>query len=162
MKSIAKRLTTAAVALFAVAVSLPETRAANVTLDGYGSYGIKGKESYYPKAPTQSGRYNSLGRDYYHKATYKMDFVTNNSKAGSGSLSFELWAMPYYGATSGTVLMTRGLDPLVGGAFAKKVTRQGLAVSLGKKKVPELNLFEYTNKGWKSRDHLTFTGKAFL
>lgn len=162
MKSTAKRLTTAAVALFAVAASIPVAHAANVTLDGYGSYGIKGKEAYYPKAPQQSGRYSNLGKRYYHKATYKMDFVTNNSKAGSGSLSFELWAMPYYGATSGVVLMTRGLNPLVGGAYAKNVTRQGLAVSLDKKKVPELNLFEYTNKGWQSRDHLTFTGKAFL
>ena len=162
MKSITKRLTTAIFALSAVVLSIPETRAADVRLEGYGDYALKDGDAFFNRAPKQGGRYRSLGRDYYHKAEIHMDFISNLSRSGSGSLSFELWAMPYYGATSGIVLMTRGISPLRGGRSFDGVTTNGYAVSLDERKFPELNLWEYTRKGWRNRDHLTFEDDDYL
>ena len=112
--------------------------------------------------PNQSGRYASLGSDYYHKATIGSRWITNHSNSKSGDLSFELWAMRYYGATSGIVLMTRGLNPLYGGSYYSRVERSGHAVFLDRFRFPELDLWEFTRNGWKWRDALTFTKKDLL
>lgn len=162
MKSIVKRLTTGALVLSTIALSAPQIRAADVQLEGYGDYILNDRESFFPRAPKQSGRYRSLDRDYYHKAEIRMEYISNLSRSGSGSLSFELWAMPYYGATSGIVLMTRGIGPLRGGRSIEDASGTGYAVSLGAKRFPEFNLWEYTRNGWKNRSHLTFEDKDYL
>ncbi len=162
MKSTIKRLTMAALAFSAVASSTPETNAADIRLEGYGDYVINNREAFFPTPPKQSGRYRNLGRDYYHKTQIQMEYISNLSRTSSGSMSFELWAMPYYDATSGIVLMTRGVDPLRGGRSIEGASTTGYAVSLGKKRFPEFNLWEYTRNGWINRDHLTFDFKDYL
>lgn len=162
MKSIIKRLTTAALALSAVALSIPEIYAADVRLEGLAGYAFNSSDAFFNRAPKQTGRYKSLGSDYYHKAEISSEFISNLSGSRSGSLSFELWAMSYYGATSGVVLMTRGVSSLRGGRSFDDVTAYGNAVSLDERKFPELNLWEYTRSGWRNRDHLTFQDDDYL
>ena len=77
-------------------------------------------------------------------------------------MSFELCALNYYGATSGPVLMTYGLDPLKAGFQYSNVSAFGKAVSLNKRKYPEFELYEFTNKGWVWRDLLKFSSKTLL
>ena len=156
MKSIVKSLTAAAVALSAIALSTFEVRAADVRLEGYGEYFLNSNDAFFNRAPKQSGRYRRLERDYYRKTEIQIDLISNLSRTGSGSLSFELWAMPYYGATSGIVMMTRGLSPLRGRRSYEDVSVRGYALSLGEEKIPEFNLWEYTRRGWRNRSHLTF------
>jgi hypothetical protein len=162
MKSIIKRLTTATAALFAVATILPEAQATKVTLEGYGSYKLAGSDGYFDNPPVQGGRYNSLGRDYYHRAVIKMDYITNKSRTRSGDMSFELWGMAYYDATTGLVLMTRGINPVRGKRNIRAIREEGYAVSINEFRFPELDLYEYTSSGWIARDHLTFSKKAKL
>lgn len=162
MKAIISKLIAPAVALVAAAALVQESHATNVTLDGYGYYALGTKVTYYGKAPAQSGRYKSLGSDYYHKVSYTMDYITNRSNKGSGSLSYEFWAMPFYGSTSGIILMTRGLQPMAAGLSVKSLTKSGLGVFLDTRRFPEMSLWEYTSKGWKFRDALSFTRKIWL
>lgn len=162
MRSLVKKLTTSAVALCAIAVSVPEIQAAKVTLDGYGYYALRKKVTYYQSPPAQSGRYKSLGSDYYHKLSYQMDFITNRSNSGSGSLSYEFWAMPYLGATSGIIIMTRKLKPFEPHASFKNIEKEGLGIYIDRRRFPEMNLWEYTRKGWKFRDALSFTRSTWL
>ncbi len=162
MKSLVQKLTTAAAAALALALSMPEANAAKITLDGYGYYALKTKVTYYGSAPKQSGRYSTLGSDYYHKLAYRMDFLTNRSNSSSGSLSYEFWAMPYYGATTGIVLLTRSVQPMRAQQSIKNASKEGLGVFLDARKFPEMNIWEYTRKGWKFRDALSFTRKIRL
>jgi hypothetical protein len=155
-------LTTAAVALFAVAASIPEAQATRVTLDGVGYRTLSTSYRYYRYAPEQTGRYESLGADYYRNAEIGIRRITNRGTRRSGSMSFELWAMPYYGATSGIVLMTNGVDPLRAGFRYNDVAGIGKAVFLDRRRFPELDLFEYTSNGWKWRDALTFSNSTRL
>lgn len=162
MKSLVLKFTTTAAAVLAFAAVSPFVNAAKVTLDGFGSYTLFKKVTYYNKPPVQSGRYNSLGSDYYHNISYSMDFITNRSNGRSGTLSFEYWAMQYYGSDTGIVLMTRSINPMAGGQSIKDLYRTGNAVYLDRKRFPELNLWEYTSNGWKYRDSLSFTNKVYL
>ena len=162
MKSTIHKLTTSAVALFAAAAAIPEAHAAKLTLDGTGYCTISGSEAYYPNGRLQSGRYTNLGADYYHTAVIGIKAITNHSSTRSGSMSFELWAMPYYGSTTGIVLMTKGLDTLKGGFHFSDVTVSRKAISLNARRFPELDLFEYTSNGWKWKDSLTFSTKTLL
>jgi len=162
MKSIIPRLTTAIIALFTAVVSIPEAQATKLTLGGSGYYNLGARETYYSGGRPQSGRYKNLGAGYYHSAEIGMQQITNRSGNRSGSMSFELWAMPYYDATSGPVLMTYGLDPLKAGFHYSAVTAYGKAVSLNKRRYPEFELYEYTSKGWKWRDLLQFSSKTLL
>ncbi|MEO7100706.1 MAG: hypothetical protein ABI162_15195 [Luteolibacter sp.] len=162
MKSTIHKLTTSAFALFAAAAAIPEAHAAKLTLDGTGYCTIPGSEAYYPGGRLQSGRYTNLGADYYHTATIGIKAITNHSSTRSGSMSFELWAMRYYGATTGIVLMTEGLDTLKGGFHFSNVTVSHKAISLNVRRFPELDLFEYTSNGWKWKDVLTFSTKTLL
>lgn len=141
---------------------VPEADAADVRLDGYGFYSYSSKVRYYGKGKKQGGRYSNLGADYYSSTRNGMDFLTNHSKSKSGSLSFEFWGMPYYGATSGVVLMTRGVNPLNGGRSIKNFRNSGYAVFLDEDRYPELSLWEFTRQGWKFRDALSFTTKDRL
>lgn len=162
MKSITHFLTTA-IAATAVFTLSPEAKATDITLDGYGFYKIANKMKYYKNpGPAQSGRYGRLGKGYYHKTTYAFDFITNRDGKRSGDLSFEFWAMPYYGATSGPILMTRGKNPLKGGKSYEYPSPTGQGVNLEERAYPDISVWEYTKKGWKFRDALTFSDKTWL
>ncbi len=150
-------LVTAAISAVTVVTSIPDSRAADLTLDGSGDYNLDSVEYRSSGRRLQTGRYTSLGANYYHSAEIGMDEINNNSFVASGSLSFELWAMPYYGANRGPILMTYGLNPLQGGYYLSDVVADGEAVSLNRYAFPELDLFEYTRRGWKWRDVLIFS-----
>lgn len=159
MKSILSKFSTALIALAAVASS---TKAANITLDGYGFYSLGTKVTYKGNPPKQGGRYKTLGSDYYHNISYQMDFITNRSNSGSGSLSWEFWAMPYYDSKSGIILITRGVSPMSPTSSIKNANKSGAGIFLDARRFPEMNIWEYTSKGWKFRDFLTFPGKIWL
>lgn len=162
MKKIKLSLTAALAAMFALTSIPSETRAADLTLNGDGSYKLGTQIRYSYTGRQQSGRYGNFGADNYHTATIGIEWITNRSGNRSGSMSFELWAMPYYGATSGVVLMTRGLSPLGGGNIRQPVNADGYAIFLNRYRFPELNLWEYTRSGWRNRDYLTFNRKNLL
>lgn len=163
MKSIIQQITAVAAVLFTVAVPTPESQAANVRLKGSGYYHLGNYYVFSQYGKEQSGRYSNLGRDYYHKIEYGMDYITNSSSYRSGSLSYEFWAMPYYGATSGIILMTRGLSPLSGGSRYINLYKYGWGISLDQYRYPEQNIWEYIGGGrWRFRDSLAFSRKTLL
>lgn len=164
MKSIICKFTIAAMALAGIGAVVPEAKAANLTLDGTGYFEVANRVKYYAKfkAPKQSGRYYNLGADYYHKAEIGMDYLTNNSAKKSGDLSFEFWAMPYYGATSGVILMTEGLSPIKGRRSFTNLNAAGYAIDLDRRRFPELNIWEFNGRKWNFRDALTFDYKTWL
>lgn len=146
-------LTTLAVtALF----SATDVQAAKVTLDGSGYYTFNSSVRFYGQGAKQYGRYSNLGADYYRNTTMSMEWITNRSRNNSGPLSFEYWGMPFYGADTGIVLMTRSADPLRAGSYYKNRKWTGWAVFLDEYRFPELNLWESTSRGWKFRDALSF------
>lgn len=162
MNTTMKNLVTAAAAVIAIGSSIPEAQATKVRFKGSGDYDLGSRVTYYAGGRPQSGRYTNLGADYYHTTEIDVDQIVNRGTVRSGSLSFEFWAMPFYGATSGVVLMTTGLDPLKPGFHFSNVTHVGKAISLDRRRFPELELFEYTGTGWRSRDFLTFSNKDLL
>ncbi len=162
MKLNISQLTIAATAALAAVSAVPEAKSADLTLDGYGSYNLGNFDRYYPGGTRQSGRYRNLGADYYRTAEIEIDAVQNHSDYRSGSMSFELWAMPYYGATSGAILMTKSLRYLKAGRYFDGVYCSGMAISLDEEAFPELNLWEYTRSGWMFRDALTFADEEWL
>lgn len=155
MKTITRPLVAAIAALAGLTASTTSVQAANVTLDGDGYYKVFNPIVYRGGAK-QTGRYANFGADYYRETTYSMRFINNRSGYRSGSLSFEFWAMPFYGASKGIVLMTRGLDPLKPGATRSNKVSNGYAVYLDEFRFPEINIWEYTGSGWKFRDALSF------
>ena len=161
MKSLTMKFTAAAAAVLTM-IGTPETRATDVTMDGSGFYQLGTGVHFYRGGAFQSGRYNNLGRDYYHRATIGMRWITNHSPYPSGDLSFEFWGMPYYGANHGIVLMTRSLVPLGSLSYFLSKTKDGYAVFLGSYRFPELDLWEYTRNGWRFRDAVTFRHKDLL
>ena len=163
MKSIIHQITAVAAVLCAVAFPVQELKAANVLLKGAGYYRFGNYDFFADDGKEQSGRYRNLGRDYYHKIEYGMDYISNTSGYKSGTLSYEFWALPYYGATSGVVLMTRSLSPLYGGERYVDLYKYGWGVSLNQYRYPEQNLWEYAGSGrWKFRDSLAFSRKTLL
>ena len=162
MKSIIHKITAVATVLIAVASSVPESQAASVRLKGSGYYKLGSSYVYSDWGKTQSGRYDNLGSDYYHRTEYGMDYISNSSSYRSGSLSYEFWALPYYGSSSGIVLMTRGLNSLSGGSRYVDLYRSGSGISLNRYRYPEQNIWEYTSSGWRFRDSLAFSRKTLL
>lgn len=165
MKSIISKLTLAAIALAGAGFLVPQADAAKLRLEGTGYYEVANKVKYYTKskAPRQSGRptYN-LGKGYYHKAEIGMDYLVNYSGVKSGTLSFEFWAMPYYGATQGVVLMKEGLNPIRAGREFNNLRAVGWALDLDRRRFPELNIWELSKGGWTFRDALSFDYKVWL
>jgi hypothetical protein len=144
-------------ALAATAIfSTTDAQATRVTLDGSGYYKFKSSARYYGSGVKQYGRYQNLGADYYRKTVISMEWITNRSNNNSGPLSFEYWGMPFYGADTGIVLMTRSADPLRGGRYYKNKSWEGWAIFLDEFRFPELNLWESTRRGWRFRDALSF------
>lgn len=162
MKKMIHQFTAAAAILSATVGFISEAKASKLSLDGAGHYLLGNTSRYYGRGTAQSGRYVNLGQDYYHKITYGIDHITNSSFTTSGTMSFEFWALPYYSANSGIVLMTRGLDSLRGGQSVTNISRNGLGVSLNARRFPEINLWELTQSGWNFRDSLSFTQKNLL
>jgi hypothetical protein len=161
MKTIASTVAAAVMICTAMFQSFT-ANAADVALEGYGYYELGSRANYYRYGTTQSGRYSNFGAGYYRNGEIGVDEVANNSSSRSGSLSFELWALSYYGATRGTVLMTRVFDPLWGGYSYTDVASFGQARSLNRYRYPELNLYEYTRYGWKWRDALSFSFRDLM
>lgn len=162
MKSLANKIIAAAIALVALVGTAPEAKATSLTLDGTAGYTLGASKSYYSGGAYQSGRYSNLGAGYYRSGNIRISRITSHSSNRSGSLSFELWAMPYYGATSGSVLMTTGMSPLNGYYYYYNVSKYGSAKFVNKYRYPELNLFEYTSYGWSWRDDFTFSAIKLL
>ncbi len=162
MKAITRNITAAIAAIFTLVATTPDSQATKVTLDGSGYYDLGREVKFYGGGVKQTGRYRNLGGDYYHKATISMQWITNRSRYVSGDLSFELWAMPFYGATKGIVLMTRSANPIKGGSYYFEKKWRGYAVFLDEYRYPELNLWEYTRKGWKWKDALSFRQNNLL
>lgn len=162
MKHIIQQFTAAAALMFATVGAIPQAHASNITLDGSGHYLLGYTERYYGAGTAQTGRYQNLGADYYHKVEYGIDYLTNHSSHRTGSMSFEFWAMPFYGANSGIILMTRGLDSLPTYGSVTNLSRSGLAISLNARRFPEIDLWELTYYGWKFRDAFSFSQRNLL
>lgn len=162
MKAITRNLTAATAALITLIGATTESRAAKLTLDGSGYYKFGDKIRHSTEGVSQTGRYSNLTGAYYRRSTIGMDWITNHSTSRSGKLSFELWGMPYYGATKGVVLMTRSLGALSGGHYDRKVSRKGHAVFLDEYRFPEINLWEKTKNGWSFKDALSFKQNNLL
>lgn len=162
MKSIIHRMGTAAAVALAGFIAAPAANATRVTLNGAGEYELGTVERYYSPGPRQSGRYRTLGSDYYHSAGIGMERIKNSSARRSGDMSFEFWAMRYYDSTTGIVLMTKGVPSLPANTHYSDVWKTGKAVFIDRYRFPELNLWEFTTDGWKFRDYLKFPFKDDL
>ncbi|NJR42656.1 MAG: hypothetical protein HC767_08280 [Akkermansiaceae bacterium] len=148
---------------YPAAVSTTEVRATNLTLEGSGYYDIDRKSFYIGRGgAAQSGRYRSLGSDYYRETAIGMDEISNNSRSRSGTMSFEFWGLDFFGANGGFVLMTSRVKSLKGKRFYDGVDRIGDSVFLDEFRYPELNLYELTRSGWRYRDSLSFSEDSLL
>ena len=155
MKNIAQKITAILTVAGLVSFAPTESQAADLALEGGGSYVLGDTYRYYGKGKKQSGRYSNRGSGYYQSARISMDRVTNYSEYRSGAMSFELWATDYYDATSGIVVMTTGLNRLKANRFYNGVSRGGFGLYLDDYYYPQLNLFEYVGS-WAWRDVLVF------
>ena len=155
MKTIALKITAILAGAGLISFPTTESHAADLALEGVGSYVLGNTYRYYSKGKKQSGRYRNLGSDYYQSARIRMDRVTNFSGYRSGAMSFELWATDYYDATSGIVVMTSGLNRLNKYRYYRKVNRSGFGLYLDDFYYPQHNLFEYVGS-WEWRDVLVF------
>jgi hypothetical protein len=162
MKSIILKLTAATAAAITIAATLPNSQAAKVTIDGSGYYELSTYLDFYPTGYRQKGRTSNLGPGEYHVAEIGARWLSNNSPSRSGSLSFELWAMPFYGATNGIILMTSSVPSISPFSYYSNFRRSGHALFIDRYRFPELNLWEYTSAGWRWRDALTFRRKTLL
>lgn len=144
--------------------SVTEIQASNITLDGSGYYLFDGRSRYFGgSGPEQEGRKRYLGKGFYHRTEIGMGLITNRSNnVSSGDLSFEFWAMPFFGAENGIVLMTEDVGPISGSNSFSDVVRTGDAVHLQRRRFPELNIWEFTSTGWEFKDVLQFRGSRNL
>ncbi len=137
-------------------------KAADLALQGFGSVNESSFEGYAGFGAAQNGRYRNLGAGYYRRTTIGVDSVRNFSNYNSGSISFELWAMPFYGATSGTVLMTTNAGTVSWLSTKWNVYRTGNKMSYDGFAFPELNIWEFTRRGWGFRDNITFSRNRWM
>lgn len=157
MKTVKVRFGVAFVAMVSTFSGVSVVKAADLDMRGYGSVNESPYEAYSRYGASQSGRYRNLGTGYYRRTTIGVDAIRNYSGFRSGSISFELWAMPYYGATSGTVLMTTNAGDVSGFSTKRNVYRTGNKMSYDGYAFPELNIWEFTRSGWGFRDNITFS-----
>lgn len=162
MKTSIAQFTIAAAVVFAFASTAPEAKCADVAFQGFGSYDVRSSERFFSRPPRQGGRFRSLGADFYRRAEIEVDAVRNFSRGRSGNMSFELWAMPFFGASRGSVLMTNGLRPLNGRRSFRGVFATGFAVSLNQPGFAELSLWEFNRRRWRFRDALSFTNRDWF
>ena len=140
----------------------PAARSSNVTIDGSGFTDLNSSVRYFGGEVKQSGRFTSLGINHYRKAEFGVKWISNRSPHRTGNLGIELWAMPYYGADQGVVLMSRAVEPLAGAAYYFREEWKGFAILLRQKRFPEINLWEHTRKGWKWPDKLSLKQARWL
>lgn len=157
-----RHLLSALAAVIALAGLSSPLHAAKVRLEGSGYYELGKSVDYDGNGKKQSGRKYTLGANFYHSGKISMEWIINRSGYKTGDLSFEFWGMPYYGATSGKVLMTRSLDRLSPYDDYHKKYRKGDAVFLDQYRFPEINIWEFTSNGWRFRDALSFKRKNLL
>jgi len=162
MKTAKVRFGIALVAMVSMFGGTSVAKAADLALRGYGSVNESAYEGYSYYGASQSGRYRNLGAGYYRRTTIGVDGIRNYSNTSSGSISFELWAMPYYGATSGTVLMTTNAGTVSWLSTKWNVYRTGNKMSYDDYAFPELNIWEFTNRGWGFRDNITFSRNRWM
>lgn len=153
---------TAAAAVFAVSATAPTVAASEITLDGPAYFSLSKKARFYSRGSSQGGRYSNLGRGYYRRADLGIGAVDNYSPYETGDLSFEFWALPFYGATKGVVLMTTDIGWLEGDQSFVDLEMTGSAVFLNRRRFPEMNIWEYTYDGWEFRDAFAFARKTRL
>lgn len=162
MKTANVRFGIAFVAVVSMFGGISGAQAADLELRGYGSVSESPYETYSRYGATQEGRYRNLGAGYYRRTTIGVDGIRNYSSTGSGSVSFELWAMPYYGATSGAVLMTTNAGTVNRLSTKWNVYRTGNKMSYDGYAFPELNIWESTRSGWGFRDNITFSSRRWM
>ena len=153
-----KSLKLIAVAL-ATLIAAPFSEAAKIRFAGEATYKLGNKVKFYSQGTRQTGRRSNFGPDYYHTSSIGMRQVSNLSSSKSGNLSFEFWAMPYYGASNGIILQTAGLSPIKAGGYISKLRRDGHALFINRSRFPDLNIWERTGNGWKFRDSITYSWK---
>jgi len=142
--------------LAATVISSQHACAADVTLEGRGFYKFTSRDYYYDYGTRQTGRYRNLGTDYYRNTTIGMDWIVNNSTYRTGPLSIEFWGMPYYGADTGIVLMTRSAGRLPADTHYRNSRWKGRSIFLDEYRFPEINIWEKTRRNWWFRDSLSF------
>lgn len=162
MKTAKIRFGIAFVAMVSMFGGISEVKAADLELRGLGSVSESPRQAYLRFGAAQDGRYRNLGAGFYRRTTIAVDGIRNYSGFSSGSLSFELWALPYYGATSGSVLMTTNAGTVFGRATRLNVIRTGNKVGYGGFAFPELNLWEFTRSGWGFRDNIAFSRSRWM
>ncbi|NJM38905.1 MAG: hypothetical protein HC845_14140 [Akkermansiaceae bacterium] len=163
MKSIIHQITTVAVAIIIASATALESRATDLFLEGSGYFELDKKVKFFgDRGKKQSGKFKYLGADFYRKAEVGIDEVVNDSKFRSGTMSFEFWAMDFFGAESGIILMTHKVSPLKARRFYDGLDRRGYAIFLDERRYPELSLWEFTIDGWEFRDALSFSRKSRL
>ena len=162
MKTLKIRFGIASVAMVSMFGGISGAKASDLALKGYGSVSESPYENYRYNGAAQGGRYQNLGEGYYRRTTIRINRIRNFSNRRSGSMSFELWAMPYYGASSGTVLMTSNAGRVYGASSKWNVRRTGNKVALDDYAFPELNLWEYTRNGWRFRDNRAFSRNRWM
>lgn len=162
MKTAKVRFGIALVAMVSMFGGISVAKAADLEMRGYGSVSESTYETYSAYGAAQGGRYRNLGAGYYRRTTIGVDGIRNYSSNRSGSISFELWAMPYYGATSGTVLMTTNAGDVYGYSTKWNVYRTGNKLAFDGYAFPELNIWEYTSRGWRFRDYIAFSRSRWM
>lgn len=162
MKIAKVRFGIAFVAIVSLFNGISVAKAADLELGGYGAVSESSYERYSYSGASQSGRYRNLGEGYYRRTTISADGIRNYSSWRSGTLSFELWALPYYGATSGSVLMTTNAGTINGRSTKWNMYRTGNKMALDDYAFPELNLWEYSSGGWNYRDNITFSRDRWM
>ncbi|MFK7849403.1 MAG: hypothetical protein AB8D78_00360 [Akkermansiaceae bacterium] len=162
MKTLKIQIGIASLAVITMFGSSNVSKAADLDLRGWSSVKEGWYESYQYDGAWQGGRYRNLGEGYYRKTTVRVKRIQNYSRWRSGWTSFELWGMPYYGANSGTILMTTPTGRIWGWSSKWNVRRTGNKVALDDYAFPELNLWEYTRKGWRFRDNIPYSRDRWM
>jgi hypothetical protein len=162
MKTLKVRFGIALMAMASTFASTSGAKAADLELRGYASVNESRFESYSGFGAVQNGRYSNLGAGYYRRTTVGVDGIRNYSSFNSGSISMELWAMPYYGATSGTVLMTTNAGTVFRRSTKLNVYRTGNKMAYDGFAFPEVNIWEFTRSGWGFRDNIAFTRNRWM
>ena len=146
-----------------LSVSVQNSSAATLDISGTSRYYQSGYSYYYPGGAWQSGRASNLGGGTYREGNIRVSRIDNLTSGGrSGTLSLEFWAMPYYGAQSGYIKMTRRMNPLYGGYYYYSIYRSGWMRMANQWRWPEFNLYEYTTSGWRWRDDVLFSSRGYL
>ena len=141
----------AAICLASLIITLeaPSAKAAKLKIDG--GFVTLGTDRVI-RLSQESGRYPNLGRNYYRTATIGCTSIRNTSTKGSSKqLSLEYWALPFYGAETGTPLMSVLLPAIKSGKKVSNVKKQGMAAYYNAEGYIQLRLYENSGGTWLLR-----------